>query len=29
VKVWNLAGEVVNRCRIEGRRSRCERPQVD
>jgi hypothetical protein len=29
VKVWNLAGEVVNRCRIEGRHSRCERPQVD
>jgi hypothetical protein len=29
VKVWNLAGEVVNRCRIEGRRSRCEKPQVE
>jgi hypothetical protein len=29
VKVWNLAGEVVNRCRIEGRHSRCEKPQVD
>ena len=28
VKVWNLAGEVVNRCRIEGRRSRCEKAGV-
>lgn len=27
-KVWNLQGQVVNRCEIEGRRSRCEKPQV-
>jgi hypothetical protein len=29
VKVWNLAGQVVNRCRIEGRRSRCDKAQVE
>jgi hypothetical protein len=28
-KVWDLDGRVVNRCRIEGRKSRCEKPQVD
>jgi hypothetical protein len=26
--VWNRMGEVVNRCEIEGRRSRCEKAQV-
>jgi hypothetical protein len=29
VKVWNLAGQVVNRCRIEGRRSQCDRARVE
>jgi len=29
VKVWNLDGQVVNRCEIEGRRSHCDEPQVD
>jgi len=29
VKVWNLAGQVVNRCRIDGRRSRCDKAQVE
>ena len=29
VKVWNLDGQVVNRCQIRGRRSSCEKPQVD
>jgi hypothetical protein len=29
VKVWDLAGRIVNRCRIDGRKSRCEKPQVD
>lgn len=29
VKVWNLAGRVVNRCTILGRRSVCERKQVN
>lgn len=29
VKVWDLAGRIVNRCRIDGRKSRCEEPQVD
>jgi hypothetical protein len=28
VKVWNLDGQVVNRCEIRGRRSRCDEPQV-
>lgn len=29
VKVWNLQGRIVNRCRITGRKSLCEKPQVD
>ncbi|HZZ30755.1 MAG TPA: metallophosphoesterase [Phenylobacterium sp.] len=28
VTVWNTRGEAVNRCAIQGRRSRCDRPQV-
>jgi hypothetical protein len=28
VKVWDLQGRIVNRCRIEGRRSSCEKGQV-
>jgi hypothetical protein len=28
VKVWNLEGQVVNRCEIRGRKSKCERAQV-
>jgi hypothetical protein len=28
VKVWNLAGEVVNRCQIRGRKSWCEKGKV-
>ena len=28
VTVWNLAGKPVNHCRIEGRRSSCDKPQV-
>jgi len=28
VRIWNLAGGVVNRCRIDGRHSTCDRPQV-
>ncbi|HKR89432.1 MAG TPA: metallophosphoesterase [Phenylobacterium sp.] len=28
-KVWDLDGRVVNRCRIAGRKSRCEKPQAD
>ena len=28
VGVWNVEGQRVNRCRITGRRSRCEVPQV-
>ncbi len=27
-KVWNLAGQVVNTCRIDGRHSSCDRAQV-
>ena len=28
VKIWNLAGQQVNACRVEGRRSVCEKAQV-